>query len=219
MHKIKVAVLLDPTNNWIERYIKSLNHIKKLSLKYIFHFFYDSKKVKHYEIVLILGYTKILSNEFLKSNKLSLLIHESGLPKGRGFSPVQWQILKGINKIPVCLLEAVERFDSGDVFDKSYIKLTGYELFDEIREKQAKVSLELIERFLVKYPNFSRRKQKGKVTCYRKRNRQDDKLCLNKTLREQFNHFRTADNKQWPLFFVINGHKYLLQITKANGKL
>ena len=45
--------------------------------------------------MFVIGYTKILPKEFLEGNKLVLVIHESDLPKGKGFSPVQWQILEG----------------------------------------------------------------------------------------------------------------------------
>ena len=56
----------------------------------------------------------------------------SNLPKGRGFSPLQWQILKNI-----CLIEALFKFDSGNIFLKK-IKLDGFELYDEIHLQTSK---------------------------------------------------------------------------------
>ena len=43
-------------------------------------------------------------------NKNNIVVHASDLPKGRGFSPMSWQILEGKNKIKLSekILFAVE---------------------------------------------------------------------------------------------------------------
>jgi methionyl-tRNA formyltransferase len=89
------------------------------------------------DLLFILGYTKIIHKISLAKNKLNLVIHESNLPEGRGFSPVQWQVLEGKNEIKVCLIEASEKPDEGDIFNSTIIRLEGHELMDEIREAQA----------------------------------------------------------------------------------
>jgi hypothetical protein len=40
-----------------------------------------------------------------------------------------------------------------------------------------------------------------------------------KTIEEQFNHFRIADNENHPLWFELNGRKYFLKIYNNNTKL
>ncbi len=212
MPEIKIAILLDSANSWIDKYIRQLKTDYKLDVKYSFFFSYDPDDIKHFDIVFILGYTKILDKSFLDSNALTLLVHESDLPKGKGFSPVQWQVLEGKRIIPVCLIEATKKVDSGDIFETSIIELSGYELFPEIREKQAFATIEVIKRFLVKYPDNMRIKQIGEETYYRRRNMSDDALDIDKTIREQFNHFRIANNDEYPLYFIIDGHKYYLKI-------
>ena len=59
-----------------------------------FHTFFEHEKIRSFEIVFVLGYTKILKEPFLTNNKNIFLVHESNLPSGKGFS-VQWQILEG----------------------------------------------------------------------------------------------------------------------------
>jgi len=49
---------------------------------------------------------------------MNLVVHESDLPRGKGFAPVKWQILDGKKEIPVCLLETTEQVDSGDILGK-----------------------------------------------------------------------------------------------------
>ncbi len=214
MPEIKVAVLLDPNNNWLDKYIRQIEKIDNLKERYCFYFSDSPEEIKNFDIVFILGYTKILKKAFLESNGLNLVVHESNLPEGKGFSPVQWQVLDGRNVITVCLLEATDEVDSGDIFEKGLIELNGYELFDGIRKKQASATIGLIRKFLDKYPNIVRTKQFGKETFYKKRTIEDDELDVDKTLRELFNHFRIAHNEKNPLFFIIDGHQYYLKVYK-----
>ena len=144
--KTRVAFLFDKRNNWISNFIKR-DKFKRYNKKFSFNFFENKNKVKKFDIVFILGFTKILNKKFLQQNKLCLVIHESKLPLGRGFAPVQWQILKNKNKITVCLISINEKIDQGDIILKSIITFRGDELSDEIRFKQATASILLIKKF------------------------------------------------------------------------
>jgi methionyl-tRNA formyltransferase len=208
---MKVTFLLDKSNNWIKSFVEEY-----ISSKEVGNIFYNHLDVKDNDIVFILGYTKILDETFLQSNKLNLVVHESDLPRGKGFSPIQWQILEGKNEIVFTLFEAQKEIDSGDIYLQKNVKLSGYELFNEIREIQGKETIKLIDEFLNKFPNIISRKQTGTETIYPKRNNKDDMLNVDKTIREQFNHFRIANNGEYPLWFEIDGHKYNLKIEKAD---
>ncbi len=209
----KVAFLFDRTNNWIEKPVRSaLGAMKELEKKHFYSFFYEAQEVNGFDVVFILGYTKILPSEFLKQNALNLIVHESDLPRGKGFAPVQWQVLEGKNKIPVCLAEAITQVDAGDIFLRSEISLTGYELFDEIRQKQATITVELMHDFLIRYPEYTRTPQSGLETFFPRRSDKDDLLNSEMTIKEQFNHFRIADNEKYPVYFKLDGRKYFLRI-------
>ena len=212
--KINVALLVDKSNNWIEYFISFKKILKGVKKKYKIKIFNDPKNIKNLDIVFILNYTKILTKNFLNQNGLNLVIHESDLPKGRGFAPIQWQILKNKKSIKVCLIEALSKFDSGKIFLKDTLKFDGTELYEEIRVKQADVIFKLINKFLKKYPNFKKKKQLGKPTYYRFRNKSDSKLDINFSIKKQFNLFRIVNNNQWPAYFIFKNKKYFLKIYK-----
>ncbi len=208
---MKITFLLDKSNNWLEPFVEDYINSKQVG-----NISYNHLDVKDNDIVFILGYTKILDKDFLASNKLNLVIHESDLPKGKGFSPIQWQILEGKSEIVFSLFEAKENIDSGDIYLQKVVKFSGYELFDEIRNIQAKETITLIDEFLNKYPNITSQKQVGAETIYHRRKNKDDMLDIDKSIREQFDHFRIANNDEYPLWFEIDGYKYNLKIEKAN---
>jgi methionyl-tRNA formyltransferase len=209
--KYKITILLDKKNNWLHPYIldcKSFNN----SIKYQFTISFDPDSIKNQDIVFILGYTRILSNDFLKKNSLNLVVHESKLPQGKGFSPMQWQMLAGINKIPVSLVEAVNKIDSGDIYYEELIDLSGTELYEEWRNKQAKATLKMMEKFLDQYPNMQIKKQVGEETFYKKREKKDGELDVDKSIKQQFNLLRTGNNEEWPSFFILEGKKFIIKI-------
>src|SRR3989338_4170272 len=138
----KIAVLTSK-ESWFVPYAKKLVNIlndKGCKAKL---FFKHEEINKEFEIVFILSYFKIIGKEFLERHKHNLVVHESDLPKGRGWSPLFWQILDGKNKIPIVLFEANEKIDDGKIYMEDYILLEGHELHDKIREKQAEKSIEL----------------------------------------------------------------------------
>jgi len=211
---MEITFLLDSGNNWIVDYInfnKDFSEFKQFKINLSF----DSSNVKAQEIVFVLGYTKILSKEFISSNRLCLVIHESDLPKGKGFSPVQWQILEGNHKIPVCLIKLEEKVDSGDIFLRDEISLKGDELWGEIRKLQADCTIRLIKSFLNKYPDLTAIPQTGHETFYKKFKPTDDEIDPNKTIKELFNRLRIADNNNFPVYFILSGQKYYLKISKG----
>lgn len=120
--------------------------------------FFDYKEIEDFDIVFIIGYTRILPNQFLQKNRLNLVIHESDLSKGKGFSPIQWQLLEGKSEIKITLIEATSKVDSGDIFLQKRLIFKGTELHDEIREIQSKGTYSSIYEFLENYPNIKQKK-------------------------------------------------------------
>ena len=62
--KTKIAFLLDVKNSWIDKYIRKKYFIKKNKNFKLFNKF---KKIINFDIVFILGYTKILPKSIIKS--------------------------------------------------------------------------------------------------------------------------------------------------------
>ena len=213
--KIKVAYLLDNTTDWIKKYIKKSQLLNK-SKKFYSKMFTNYKNIKNYDIVFVLGYTRILSPIFLKKNKLNLVVHASNLPRGKGFSPIQWQILKNKKRISFCLFKAEKKLDSGEIYEKHSLLFKGTELYDRIRYMQAKATIQIISSFLKKYPKLVSRKQKGQSTFYRRRTYKDSKLNINKSIKKLFNQMRIANNQDWPAYFIYRKKKYIIKIFETN---
>jgi len=213
---VKVCFLFDKKNKWINKFINKKKF--KNNSSYSFFFKKDLSKIKGFDMVFVLGYTKILSDTFLKKNKLNLVIHESNLPLGKGFAPVQWQILENKKKINICVFNANKNIDSGEIYLKNNFKINPTALYEEIRKLQGIATFKIIQEFLKKYPKFKVMKQKGRSSFYKKRTKKDSELNINKSIKDQFNLLRVCNNKKWPAFFIYKGEKFTLSINKEKKK-
>ena len=204
-----IAILTSP-NQWFVEYAKKLQSILNAKL------FFDHKDIKEsFDILFILSYHKIIEKKYLKKNRHNIIIHASDLPKGKGWAPMFWQILEGKNEIVFTMFEADEKVDNGPIYMKKTLKLDGYELNPELREKQAKQIINMCLEFVNNYEKYKNpTPQEGEETFCPKRTPKDSKLDINKSIKEQFNLLRIVDNENYPAFFEIDGHKYILKIYK-----
>ena len=210
--KYKVIFLLDKSNLWFEKQLR--NYDFRLNSKYIFKISKNPNNIKNQNIVFPLSYTRILPESFLKKNELVLIAHSSKLPKDKGFAPLQYQILKNKDKIYMSLIKAAKEVDAGPIYFQNSFMLDGTELSDEIRNIQGLQILNIIKKFLIKYPNVKSKKQSEKSSFNKKRYSKDSELNINKTIKQQFNHLRINDNELYPSFFHYKGQKYIIKIFK-----
>ena len=213
--KYRVTFLLDKSNLWFEKQLK--NYDFRLNYKYIFKFSKNSNNIKNQNIVFPLSYTRILPESFLQKNELVLIAHPSKLPKDKGFAPLQYQILRNKNKVYISLIKAAKEVDAGPIYFQNSFVLNGTELSDEIRNIQGIQLLNIIKKFLIKYPKVKSKKQIGQIgkgNFNKRRYPKDSHLDINKTIKQQFNHLRINDNELYPSFFYYKGQKYIIKVFK-----
>jgi methionyl-tRNA formyltransferase len=211
---IKNIAILTTRTSWFYPHAEQLKLLLK-NMGYAAELFSNHEDISdQYKVVFILSYFKIIPEKFLDEHTHNLVVHESDLPEGKGWSPLSWQILEGKNRIPISLFEAAKDVDAGDIYLKDEIVLNGDELNEEIHALQSKKTIEMCLSFLENYNNLKSQQQQGEETFYDRRRPADSELDIEKSIKEQFNLMRIASNEEYPLFFNINGQKYILKIHK-----
>jgi methionyl-tRNA formyltransferase len=167
-----------------------------------------------------LSYSQIVKRGARARYTHTLVVHESDLPQGRGWSPMTWQILEGKHRIAVTLLEAVDKVDAGPIYAQEWIELDGSELSAEWRQLQGNSTIRLVEFWVDNYPSILEgiSAQSSNSSYYARRDISDSKLDLHRSLAEQFNLLRVVDNERYPAFFEMNGHRYVIKIEKEEKK-
>ncbi len=209
---MKITILTDNPNSWIIPFIEELKIylVRDHEVKHVF----ESEQVESGDILFILSCEKLVKSQTLKLNKNNIVVHPSDLPKQRGWSPLTWQVLEGKNVIPICLFEAHPIADGGGVYIRDEIKLDGTELNSGMKQKQGEITLKMIKKYLKEKDTLLAIDQIGEPSYCNKITSEDSEIDINKSLKDQFNRLRVADNKRYPAFFKYKNNKYIIKIYK-----
>ena len=176
----------------------------------------NSKNLMGGDFLFLVSCSEIIKEQILKKFKHALVLHASELPEGKGWSPHVWNILEGKNILTISLLNAASKVDAGDIWIKTQVTLEGHELFDEINHKLFVAEVELMTKAIDNVNEIIPKAQvKTQGIYYAKRTPEDSRLDPNKTLLQQFNLLRIADEIRYPAFFEYLGCKYIVTIKKG----
>jgi len=211
--KIKIQILVDNPKSWIVPYARHLTQkLKERGHEAVL--IHLHREVGKGDILCLLSCERIFKN--LDLNKYNLVVHESDLPQGKGWSPVTWQVLECKSKIPVTLFDAVQEVDAGPIYGQRFMELDGTELLTEIKHQQGLVTQDLIIEFVDKFPMVDFKDQVGEESFYQKRSPADSELDIYKSIEEQFDLLRVCDNEHYPAYFKIRDQKYIVKIYKKD---
>jgi methionyl-tRNA formyltransferase len=146
------------------------------------------------DLILFIGWSWIIPKETTE-NFLCLGIHPSDLPFYRGGSPLQHQIINGVEKTKVSLMTLSSiKLDAGEIWIQEDLDLSGknmYEVFNNIVIS----SIKMLNNFFDNYPNILPHEQDISLGSYfKRRNSNQSKLTVeqfqNMNLKEMYNFIR-----------------------------
>ena len=213
---LKVSLIISderhPINSWIETW---MNERPEGQLAEIVR---TSDQAKGGDICFLVSCTEILPKEFMQRYKHVLVIHASDLPKGRGWSPHIWGIIKGQEELTLSLLEASEKVDSGDIWHKSIHHIPKYFLYHEIIEVINKAHIDLIDYAVKHHLTIDPLPQDLKITptYFSKRTPADSEILVNESIASQFDLLRVCDKDRFPSFFYLHGKKFKITIEHSD---
>tara|TARA_B100001093_G_scaffold78881_1_gene70138 strand:- start:14445 stop:15089 length:645 start_codon:yes stop_codon:yes gene_type:complete len=203
--------ILTTKNCWFELYIQFLQD-KLRDRGFMVSIYYDASSLPKGEILFILSYYKLLNSKALKKHDYNIVIHASDLPKGKGFSPMAWQILEGKQHIDFTLFEATEECDAGDYYLKKKLCLNGYETYQEWRDLEGDFVVNMVVEYIDRFDDLEPIPQSGDESIYRKRGKNDDEISVENSIKEIFDKLRICDPEQYPVWFEHRGRKYNLKL-------
>lgn len=206
----KIAIVVD-TPGWYDEYAARLA-VRLNDAGHSAIVYRDYADISNGDIAFYLSCMRITPAEVLSRNKWNFVVHASDLPKGRGFSPLVWQILEGADEIPVTMISMAGEVDAGDIVGQTCIRLSGHELNTQLRDLLAQA----IEDLCIIISNGRAapipKPQQGDPTWYRRRRPADSAIDPQISLAAQFDLLRVVDNDRYPAYFDHRGHRYILKI-------
>ncbi|MFA6227091.1 MAG: methionyl-tRNA formyltransferase [Candidatus Paceibacterota bacterium] len=182
-------------------------------------------KISEYNLFVVASYGKIIPKEIIEIPKYKILnIHPSLLPKYRGASPLQEQILNNEQDIGVSVMQIDEEMDHGAIIAQKKLDILGWPTgFRSTQETLAKAGADLLAEIL---PDWIKGKIKAKEqnhseATFTKKVEKSDGLIDIKNGDQFKNYLKILAYEEWPrAFFEIEkgGKKIKVIITKAIWK-
>ncbi len=202
------------TKTWAEN--NSIEYIEALSLK-------DPQfleKMKEYNLFIVASYGKIIPKILIDIPKYKVLnIHPSLLPKYRGPSPLQEQILNDEKEVGVSIITIDEQMDHGNILAERKVEIAGWPVgFNTLQKILAKEGVKLLKEVL---PDWISAKLKSKeqnhaeATITKKTEKTDGLIDLSRDAYK--NYLKILAYEDWPGTYFIQNDKRVI-IKKASYK-
>jgi len=140
----------------------------------------------------------------------------TNVPFGRGGSPLQNLISRGIMETKLTALKMVEQFDAGPVYLQETLSLHG--TAEEIYERSSLLAAKMIEQII--QSDIDPKEQEGPVTIFKRRKPAQSEIEVD-NLDAVYDHIRMLDAEGYPKAFInYNGLKLeFSRACKYHGKI
>lgn len=127
-----------------------------------------------------------------------VIFHMTDVPFGRGGSPLQNLIARGIFETQISALRCVAKIDSGPVYMKRALSLYGGG--EEIYLRASRIIEAMITEIVLHEPESL--PQQGDVVCFQRRKPNDSNIADLTELEQVFNYIRMLDAEGYPKAFL-----------------
>jgi len=143
-----------------------------------------------------------------------IIFHMTDVPFGRGGSPLQNLISRGIYETKISAIRCVEELDAGPVYLKRALSLHGSA--EEIFVRASAIMEEMIVEIVDREPEP--RDQDGAITVFKRRTPEQSDLATARCLDEVFDTIRMLDAEGYPRAFLDVG-PLRLEFSRAARKV
>jgi methionyl-tRNA formyltransferase len=179
-----------------------------------------TKELSGGDLLFLISCSEVVKRPDRRKFQVTLVLHASDLPKGRGWSPHVWELATGAQHITLSLIEAEDQVDTGKIWAKRQISIPKDALFDEINHLLFSSELKLIDWAVENLELVKPAPQSNpdEATYYPKRTPLHSQIDPNRTIAEQFDQIRVCHPTRFPAFFELHGQKYKLLLEKIDDK-
>jgi len=159
------------------------------------------------DIILVCGFPYILKKNIFHLPRIgSINLHGGPLPKYRGGSPLNWQIINNEKYIGLSAIKINEGIDTGEVIAQKNFKLNLNDDINLVHIKANKIFPILAKEAIKKLKNKDSLKPQSKKTntYFRQRSKKDGRIKLNKTSSLQTFNLIRAITKPYPGAFCYD---------------
>jgi len=181
---------------------------------------YDESVIQDFQpdLVLFYGWSWVITDNIIENYKC-VMLHPSKLPKYRGGSPIQNQIIDGVTNSAVTLFLMNDKLDSGPILKQEEISLLGS--LDEIFAKMTAIGIKLTMDILTNGLHGTPQDDTESTYCKR-RNPEDSEITIEELQSKSANYLHDKIRmlqRPYPFPYIITAdHKKLFFHSTSIGE-
>jgi len=162
---------------------------------------FDIKKIKKInpKYIFFPHWSWIIPKEIYE-NFNCIVFHMTDLPFGRGGSPLQNLISRGIYETKISAIKVVEELDAGEVYMKEHLSLREGKA-EEIFKKASNIIFNKMIPFIIKNRPIPK-KQEGKIVAFKRRKPEQSNISKLDDLKKIYDYIRMLDAEGYPSAFM-----------------
>ena len=210
-----MSIIIVSNKEWHRKYVKEIATRTNKDVIYINNkecITYDYLHTLQPEWVFFPHWSYIIPAE-VYANMNCVIFHMTDLPFGRGGSPLQNLIARGIYETKLSALKCTAQLDAGDIYIKQPLSLWG--TAEEIYFRAAELTKEMIIQIVKEKPQLH--KQQGEPVVFRRRKPSEGDIGKLKSLSEVFDYIRMLDADTYPPAFLDKNNLHI-EFTRASLK-
>ena len=147
------------------------------------------------------------------SNYECVVFHMTDLPFGRGGTPLQNLIIRGIENTKLSALRVTRGIDTGDIYLKKDLSLLG--TADEIFLRTSNLIESMIKEIVEQKPKPV--PQEGEIVEFKRRTPQESNVFSISDARKLYDYIRMLDSEEYPNAFLETEH-FRFEFSRASLK-
>jgi methionyl-tRNA formyltransferase len=167
--------------------------------------------IGEFDLVIPWNYKKKIKN--YKFNNI-IIFHSSDLPQGKGWAPIFNAFNKKLKEYVISAILLDDNVDSGNIIAKAKFEIKNTYTAEFIRKVDEEISIKMIAEIISEFDNKSMtgiKQDKTKETYYERRYPEDNKLDINKPIKQLVHILKGCENAN-PAFFKYKGDEFEITI-------
>jgi methionyl-tRNA formyltransferase len=153
-------------------------------------------------------------------NYESIVFHMTDLPFGRGGSPLQNLIIRGIEDTKISAIKVSKEVDSGDIYLKESFNIS----IGSAEEIFIKLSKTIFENMIPKFleNELKPEKQSGDITTFKRRKKEESAILYDlnnvNSINKLYNFIRMLDGEGYPKAFIDIDNRLKIEFSEVSLK-
>ena len=175
----------------------------------------DSEDIDEtYDLIFESGVYHVIPEEVLLKPKYGVIgTHETPLPEGKGWAPIQWSVLNNRKNLTITLYKLDGGVDSGQIINQINMPIMEHDTLETLDKKRKKGIENSFKLFLdeLEQGYIVLREQTGRSSYHNRRDLGSCELDPSVPLGKLWDEIRICDNNDYPAFFKVGNKKVILR--------